>query len=157
MDGDAANGAADIALVVRRNNSLFSGSRLLVPDSLASVVLAIFLRFALSGTSLTLPVAGLDVLAAGLALRYMEQHAGVCARMAMQDDRVGIERRVQGSVYRFEFNCHRTALVIRVPRGMERGRLALRTDHKDVEFGMLPTDEQPSATARGRKKRLNFG
>ena len=47
MDGDAAEGATAIALVARRNNSLSSGSRFVVLGSLAAVVLAISLGFAL--------------------------------------------------------------------------------------------------------------
>lgn len=77
MDGDAAEGATDIAFVAQRNNSLPSGSRLLTLGSLAAVVLAISLGFALSGALLVLPFAGLELLAAGLAFRYMEQRAAV--------------------------------------------------------------------------------
>jgi uncharacterized membrane protein len=112
MDGDAAEGAGDITLVARRNNALSSGSRLLVPGSLVSVVLAISLRFALSDAWLILPFAGLEVLAVGLASRYMEQHAGDRESMTMDDDRVVIERCVHGGLYRFEFNRLWTRLVI---------------------------------------------
>ena len=112
MHGDAAEGATNIALVARRNNSLASGSRLLVPGSLASVVLAISLRVALSDAWLILPSAGLEVLAVGLAFRYMEEHAGDYERMTMHDDRVVIERCVRGSLYGFRFNRHWARLVI---------------------------------------------
>jgi len=41
MDGDAAEGATNIALVARRNNSLSWGGRLLILGFLAAVVLPI--------------------------------------------------------------------------------------------------------------------
>ncbi|HEV8646007.1 MAG TPA: DUF2244 domain-containing protein [Burkholderiales bacterium] len=81
MDGDAAEGATDIALVAQRNNSLSSGSRFLILGSLAAVVLAISLGFALSGAWLVLPFAGLDLLMVSLAFRYMEQRAAVARRL----------------------------------------------------------------------------
>lgn len=155
MDGDAAERATDVRLVARRNNSLSSGSRLLVLGSLAAVVLAISLGFALSGAWLILPFAGLDLLVVGLAFRYMEQHAGDYECMTMHDDQVVIERRERGSVRRFEFNRRWAQLIISEPQGMERGRLALRSHGKEVEFGMFLTDEQPVATALRLKKHLN--
>lgn len=148
-------GATDITLVARRNNSLSSGSRLLVLGSLAAVVLAISLGFALSGAWLILPFAGLELLVVGLAFRCMEQHAGDYECMTIHDDQVVIERWERGSVSRFEFNRHGAQLIISEPRGMERGRLTLRSHGKEVEFGMFLTDEQLAATARRLKKHLN--
>jgi hypothetical protein len=49
MDGDAAEGATNIALVARRNNSLSWVAGFSILGSLAAVVLPIFLGFALSG------------------------------------------------------------------------------------------------------------
>lgn len=155
MDGDAAERATDVRLVARRNNSLSSGSRLLVLGSLAAVVLAISVGFALSGAWLILPFAGLDLLVVGMAFRYMEQQAGDYECMTMHDDQVVIERRERGSVRIFEFNRRWAQLIISEPRGMERGRLALRSHGKEVEFGMFLTDEQLAATALRLKKHLN--
>ncbi len=94
----------------------------------------------------------------GPAFRYMEQHAVVYERMSMHDDRVVIERWVPGSVNRFKFNRHWARLVISDPRRMERGRLALRSHSKEVEFGtLLTTDEQLCAMARRLRKHLNVG
>ncbi len=155
MDGDAAKGATDITLVARRNNSLSSGCRLLVWGSLAGVVLAISFGFALSGAWLIVPFAGLELVVVGLAFRYMEQHAGDYECMAVHDDLVVIERPERGSVSRFEFNRHWAHLTISEARGMERGRLALRSHGKEVEFGKFLTDEQRATTARRLRKHLN--
>ncbi len=156
MDSGAAEGATDITLVARRNNSISSGSRLLVLGSIAAVVLAISLGFALSGAWPVLPFAGLELLMVGLAFRYMERHAGDCECMTMREDQVVIERRERGSVNRFEFNRHWVQLILREPRGMERGRLALRSHGKEVQFGMFLTDEQLAATARRLRIHLNI-
>jgi uncharacterized membrane protein len=155
MNGDTAEGAADITLVARRNNSLSSGSRRLVLGSLAAVILAISLGFALNGAWPILPFAGLELLVLGLAFRYMEQHAADYERMTMHDDQVVIERGERGSVSRYEFNRHWAHLIISEPRGMKRGRLALRSHGKEVEFGKFLTDKQLAATARRLKKHLN--
>ena len=155
MGGDAAEGATDFTLVARRNNSLSSGSRLVVLGSLAAVVLAISLGFALSGAWPILPFAGLELLVVGLAFRYMEQHADDYERMTMHDDEVVIERWERGSVSRFEFNRHWAQLIVSDPRGRERGRLALRSHGKEVQFGMFLTDEQLAAAARRLREHLN--
>ncbi len=154
MDGDAAEGATDITLVARRNNSLSSGSRLLVLGSLAAVVLAISLGFALSGAWLILPFAGLELLVVGLAFRYMEQHAADYECMTMHGDQVVIECWERGSVRRFEFNRRWAQLIVCEPRGVERGRLALRSHGKEVEFGIHLTDERRAALARRLKEHL---
>lgn len=85
MDGDAAEGATNIALVARRNNSLSWGGRLLILGSLAAVVLPMSLGFALSGAWLVFPFAGLELLVVGPALRLTdEQRAAVARRLQEQ-------------------------------------------------------------------------
>lgn len=155
MDGNAAEGATDIMLVARRNNSLSPGGGRLVFGCLAAVVLAISLGFAMSGAWLILPFAGLELLVMGVAFRYMDQHAGDYECMTMHDDQVVIERRDRGRVSRSEFNRHWARLIISEPRGMERGRLALRSHGKEVEFGKFLTDEQIATMARRLGKHLN--
>jgi uncharacterized membrane protein len=81
MDGDAAEGATNIALVARCNKSLSWGDRLLVLGSLAAVVLPISLGFALSGAWLVFPFAGRELLVVGRAFRLAaEQRAAVARR-----------------------------------------------------------------------------
>ena len=76
MNGGAVGNAADFTFVARRNNSLSSGGRFLVLSSLAVVVLAISLGFAVKGAWLVFPFAVLDILAVYLAFRYLEPCAG---------------------------------------------------------------------------------
>jgi len=85
MDGDAAEGATNIALVARRNNSLSWGGRLLILGFLAAVVLPMSLGFASSGAWLVFPFAGLELLLVGPALRLTdEQRAAVAHRLQEQ-------------------------------------------------------------------------
>lgn len=72
MDGDAAVGATNIALVARSNNSLSWGGRLLILGPLAAVVMPMSLGFALSGAWLVFPFARLEFLVVGLALRLSD-------------------------------------------------------------------------------------
>lgn len=51
---------------------------------------------------------------------------------------------------------HWSQLLISEPRGRERGRLALRSHGKEVQFGMFLKDEQLAATARRLKEHLNI-
>lgn len=113
-----------------QDNSVSSVCRFLVPASLASVVLAIFLGIASSGRWPILPFIDLKMPAVCQALRYMGQHASDNLRMTMRDDRAVIEHCERGRVDRFEFSRHRAFLVIGEPRGLERGRLALRSHEK---------------------------
>lgn len=73
----------------------------------------------------------------------------------MHDDQVVIERRERGSVRRFKFNRQWAQLIISELRGIERGRLALRSHGKEVGFGMFLPDELLAATALRIEKHLN--
>ena len=85
MNCVAGGDTAEYVYTGRRNNSLSSGSRLLVLGSLTAGVLAIALGFALGGAWLIFPFAGLELLVVGLAFRYMQQHAGDYECVTMHD------------------------------------------------------------------------
>ena len=96
MNFKTVENAADFTFVARRNNSLSSGGRFLVLGSLAVVVLAISLGFALNGAWLIFPFAGLDILVVYLAFRYVEQHAGDYECITFHDDNIVIESQRRG-------------------------------------------------------------
>ena len=156
MNFKAMENAADFTFVARRNNSLSSGGKFLVLGSLAVVLLAISLGFALNGAWLVFPFAGLDILVVYLAFRYVEQHAGDYECIAFHDDNVVIESRRRGKADRFEFNRHWVQVSLTEPRGTERGRLLLRSHGKEVAFGMHLTGEQRAAVARRLKEHLKI-
>ena len=156
MNYDATEGAADFTFVARRNNSLSSGGRSLVLGSLAAVLLAISLGFALNGAWLVFPFAGLDILVVYLAFRYVEQRAGDYECIAFHGDNVVIETRCDGKSDRFEFNRYWVQVTLVEASGAERGRLLLRSHGKEVTFGVHLTGEQRAVMARRLKEHLKI-
>jgi uncharacterized membrane protein len=152
MNGKAVERAAEFTFVARRNNSLSSGGRFLVLGSLAVVILAISLGFALNGAWLVFPFAGLDILVVYLAFRYVEQRAGDYECLAFNDDNIVVERQCKGKTERFEFNRHWVQFVFIEAQGGERGRLLLRSHGKEVAFGIHLTGERLAAVARRLKE-----
>lgn len=156
MNCKTVENAADFTFVARRNNSLSSGGRFLVLGSLAVVVLAISLGFALNGAWLVFPFAGLDILVVYLAFRYVEQRAGDYECITFHDDNIVIESEHRGRIDRFEFNRHWVQVTFIEAQGGERGRLLLRSHGKEVAFGVHLTGEQRAAVARQLKEHLKI-
>jgi uncharacterized membrane protein len=149
-------GSAGTTFVGRRNNSLSPVGRRLVLGFLAVLVLAISLGFAFHGAWLVLPFGGLDVMLVYLAFRYMERHAADYEQMSLENDRIVIERGQRGRTRKFEFNRHWVQAEYREPRGMESGKLILRSHGVDVEFGIYLTDEQRADVAGRLKEHLRI-
>jgi uncharacterized membrane protein len=156
MNAKAVESAADFTFVARRNNSLSSGGRLLVLGSIAVVLLAISLGFALNGAWLVFPFAGLDILVVYLAFRYVERRAGDYECIAFHAENIVIERQHAARTERFDFNRHWVQVALIEPQGAKRGRLLLRSHGKEVEFGIHLTGEQRAALARRLKEHLRI-
>jgi uncharacterized membrane protein len=156
MNPRAVENSADFAFVAQRNNSLSSGGRLLVLVSLALVLLAISLGFALKGAWLVFPFAGFDILVVYLAFRYVEQRADDYECIAFHDDNIVVERRHKGKPERFEFNRHWVQVAFIEAQGGERGGLLLRSHGKEVALGVHLTGEQCAAVARQLKEHLKI-
>jgi uncharacterized membrane protein len=156
MNGTTVENVADFTFVARRNNSLSSRGRFLVLGSLAVVVLAISLGFALNGAWLVFPFAGLDILVVYLAFRYVEQRAGDYECIAVHGDHIVIESQHRGKTDRFEINRHWAQVTFVEASGAQRGRLLLRSHGKEVAFGVHLTGEQRAAVARRLKEHLKI-
>ncbi len=156
MSGEAINGATEFTFVARRNDSFSSGGRFFVLGSLAAVVLAISLGFALSGAWLVFPFAGLDILLVYLAFRHVEQHAGDYECIEVRGDEVVLESQCRKKIERFEFNRHWVQVAYTEARGRDRSRLLLRSHGKAVEFGVHLNGEQRLAMARRLKEHLKI-
>ena len=156
MNCDAMEGATDFTFVARRNNSLSSGGRSLVLGSLAALLLAISLGFALNGAWLVFPFAGLDILVVYLAFRYVEQRAGDWECMTLHEHKIVVERQHKGKTERFEFNRHWVQVVFNEDQRGQRGRLLLRSHGKEVAFGVHLTGEQRAVMARRLKEHLKI-
>jgi uncharacterized membrane protein len=151
MSGETVESARFVA---RRNHSPSPGGSFLVVGSLAVVVLAISLGFALSGAWLVFPFAGVEILVVFLAFRYVERHAGDYECMVLEDERVVVERQHSKKIERYEFNRHWAQVSFTEPRGRARGRLVLRSHGREIEFGVHLNGEQRAAVARRLKEHL---
>lgn len=143
-------------IVARHNNSLTTGGRRLVLGTLAAIVLAISLGFAITGAWLVFPFGGLDVLLLYLAFRHVERHAGDYERMSIGGDKVVVERSRRGQVRRQEFNRHWVLAEYAGPGRGTGGKLVLRSHGADVEFGIYLTEEQRAEVARRLKEQLKI-
>lgn len=148
--------AVDLTFVARRNNSLSSGGRFLVLGSLAVVLLAISLGFALNGAWLVVPFAGLDMLVVYLAFRYVEQRSSDYECLTFLDDNIVVESRCGGRTDRYEFNRHWVQVTFIEAKGAERGRLVLRSHGKEVAFGVHLSGEQRATVARRLNEHLKI-
>ena len=156
MNYDAREEAADFTFVARRPNSISAGGRSLVLGSLAAVLLAISLGFALHGAWLITPFACLDILVVYLAFRYVKQSAGDYECIAFQGEKVIIDSRRKGKTERFEFNRYWLQVTLIEASGKESGRLLLRSHGKEVTFGAHLTGEQRAVLARRLKEHLKI-
>lgn len=156
MGCSMVEGTSGTAFVARRNNSLSTGGRRLVLGFLAVLVLAISLGFAFSGAWLIFPFGGLDVLVVFLAFRYMERRAGDYERLDLGEEKIAVEFGQRGRIRKFEFNRHWTQVDYQEPRGMDSGKLVLRSHGVDVEFGIYLTNEQRADVARRLREYLKI-
>ncbi|HWA13346.1 MAG TPA: DUF2244 domain-containing protein [Burkholderiales bacterium] len=148
--------ASGMTFVTRRNNSLPAGGRRLVLGSLAALIFAISLGFALSGAWMVLPFAGLEVLVVCLAFRYMERQAADFEQLSLDGERIVVERGRRGRTRRVELNRHWARVDYQAPGGSQAGRLVLRAHGSDVEFGTYLTDAQKADVARRLKEHLEI-
>lgn len=154
MDYTDAREAGEFHLIARRNNSLSSTGRTAVFGSLVLVSFAISSAFAFFGAWLVLPFAGVEMAVLYLAFRHMERHAGDFESIAIEGERVLVERWELGKVSRYEFNRYWANVVLEQPGRTGKMRVALRSHGREVEFGRHLTDEQREAVAKALRQQL---
>ena len=142
--------APGFSRISRRNNSLDSTGRTLVFAFLFAVSVGIAGAFAMLGAWLILPFAGLEMLVLYLAFRYVDRHAADYERVAIEGERVEIERFEAGRTRRFEFNRSWA----RVVASGDGNRLALRSHGRELEIGCHMNAAQRRELARALKSRL---
>ncbi len=152
MNGSGNEGTAEVTLVARRNNSLSPGGRSLVVGSLAAVVLAISLGFALNGAWMVAPFAGLDLLLLYLAFRYIGRHSGDYESVVLSGDQIVVERWEAGRSRTLAFNRYWARLDFSESGG--DGRWILRSHGQEVEIGSCLNPAQRDAMASRLKEHL---
>jgi uncharacterized membrane protein len=156
MNDNGFEGAAEVTLLARRNNSLSPGGRCLVVGSLAAVVFAISIGFALNGAWLVAPFAGLDILLVYLAFRYTGRHAGDYESVTLRGDEIEVERWEAGRVRTFAFNRYWAQVVYDNAGGKGGGRLLLRSHGQEIEIGSCLGEAQRATMARRLKQHLEI-
>lgn len=156
MNGNGIEGADEVTLLARRNNSLSPGGRYLAVGSLAAVVFAISIGFALNGAWLVAPFAGLDILLVYLAFRYMGRHAEDYESVTLRGDEIVIERWEAGRVRTFAFNRYWAQVVYENAGGKGGGRLQLRSHGQEIEIGSCLGGVQRAAMAQRLKEHLEI-
>ena len=154
MNGSGNEGTAEVAFVARRNNSLSPGGRSLVVWSLAAVVLAISLGFALNGAWMVAPFAGLDLLLLYLAFRYIGRHSGDYESVVLRGDQIVVERWEAGRSRTLVFNRYWARLECSDAGG--NGRWILRSHGQEVEIGSGLNPAQRAAMASRLKEHLEI-
>lgn len=152
MSGSGIEGAAEVTLVARRNNSLSPGGRSLVVWSFAAVVLAISLGFALNGAWMVAPFAGLDLLLLYLAFRYIGRHSGDFESVVLRGDQIVVERWEAGRSRTMAFNRYWARLDCSESGGNRRW--ILRSHGQEVEIGSCLNPAQRATMASRLKEHL---
>jgi len=143
---------ADYLLVAQRNNSLSRKERQWVLGFICAVSSCIALAFAAFGAWPVLPFAGIEMAVLYGAFRYIDWHAGDYESLEINGDRVRIEFREGRAVRQVEFNRHWAQVVM--GEGSGRGRLALRSHGREVEFGCHLTNEERERVAQELRQQL---
>jgi uncharacterized membrane protein len=147
-----ADPCADYFLVAQRNNSLSRSERQWVLGFICAASGFVALGFAAFGAWPVLPFAGLEMAVLYWAFRYIDRHAGDYERLEISGDRVVMEVCEGGVVRLMEFNRQWARVVMTDSQG--RGRLALRSHGREVEFGRHLTHEARERVARELRQRL---
>jgi uncharacterized membrane protein len=151
---DATRDSGGFLLIARRNNSLSSTGRAVVLGSIVLLSLAISVAFALQGAWLVLPFAGVEMGVLCIAFHYMQRHAADFESLAIEGDRVVVERWDCGRMSRYEFNRYWATVVLHTRAVPGHSVLALRSHGREVEFGQHLTEEQRQAVAQTLKQQL---
>lgn len=149
----------DCKIIARPNNSLSPENSLKLMVVLAIVSFVVALGFAHAGAWLVLPFAGLELAAFAYAFYYVYLHSSDFESIAIDGDRVIIEKRSFRETSVTEFQRYWMQVHVRnIGRGkgvVSKSGLFIGSHGKEVEFGKhFINDEQRVALAHELKQKL---
>ncbi len=149
----------DYKIVARPNNSLSPENSLKLMVILAIIATVIALGFAKAGAWLVLPFAGLEIAAFGYAFYYIYLHSSDFESIAIEDDKIIVEKRSFKQTSITEFQRCWTQVHVRNVSNIKgfvgKSGLFIGSHGKEVEFGRyFIDDEQRVILARELKKKL---
>jgi uncharacterized membrane protein len=149
----------DCKIIARPNNSLSPENSLKLMVVLAIVAFGIALGFMHVGAWLVLPFAGLELAAFAYAFYHVYLHSSDFESIAIESDRVIVEKRNFRETSITEFQRYWTQVNVRNIGGskgvVSKSGLFISSHGKEVEFGKhFINDEQRVALAHELKQKL---
>jgi len=149
----------DCKIIARPNNSLSPENSLKLMVVLAIIAFVVALSFVHVGAWLVLPFAGLELAAFAYAFYYVYLHSGDFESIAIEDDRVVVEKRNFRETSVTEFQRYWTQVNVRNIVGgkgiVSKNALFISSHGKEIEFGKhFINDEQRVALAHELKQKL---
>ncbi len=149
----------DYKIVARPNNSLSPENSLKLMVALAIIAFVVALGFTHIGAWLVLPFAGLELAAFAYAFYYIHLHSSDYESIAIEDDKIIVEKRNFKETSVTEFQRYWTQVHVRDVtnnKGLARKNgLFISSRGKEVEFGKYFIDDEQRVTlARELKQKL---
>ena len=149
----------DCKIVARPNNSLSPENSLKLMVVLAIIAFVVALGFTHIGAWLVLPFAGLELAAFAYAFYYIYRHSSDYESIAIEDDKIIVEKRNFKETSITEFQRYWTQVHVRDVtnnKGLtSKNGLFISSRGKEVEFGKyFIDDEQRVILARELKQKL---
>ncbi len=149
----------DCKIVARPNNSLSPENSLKLMVLLAIIALVIALGFTHIGAWLVLPFAGLELAAFAYAFYYIYLHSSDYESIAIEDDKIIVEKRNFKETSITEFQRYWTQVhvrdVINNKSLASKNGLFISSRGKEIEFGKYFIDDEQRVTlARELKQKL---
>lgn len=149
---------SDCKIIARSNHSLSSESGLKLIVVLAIVTFSVALGFTYAGAWLVLPFAGLELLAFACAFYYVHLHASDFESIAIEHDRIIVEKRNLKKTSVTEFQRCWTQVSVRNADGAGASRksgLFIGSHGREVEFGKhFISDDQRIVLSRKLKQKI---
>lgn len=149
----------DCKIIARPNNSLSPEDSLKLVVVLAIIAFVVALSFVHIGAWLVLPFAGLELAAFAYAFYYVYLHSGDFESIAIEDDRIIVEKRSFRETRVTEFQRYWTQVNLRHIAGskgvVSKNALFISSHGKEIEFGKhFINDEQRLELANTLKQKL---
>jgi uncharacterized membrane protein len=149
----------DYKIVARPNNSLSPENSLKLMVVLAIIAFVVALGFTHMGAWLVLPFAGLELAAFAYAFYYIYLHSNDYESIAIEDDKIIVEKRNFKETSITEFQRYWTQVHVRDVTNNKslasKNGLFISSRGKEIEFGKYFIDDEQRVTlARELKQKL---
>lgn len=145
----------DCKIVARPNSSLSPENSLKLMVVLAIIAFVVALGFTHIGAWLVLPFAGLELAAFAYAFHYIYRHSSDFESIAIEDDKIIVEKRNFKETSTTEFQRYWTQVQVRdvANKGLiSKNGLFISSRGKELEFGKYFLDDEQRITLASELK-----